>query len=248
MSFQNKFRNALDNVDFSPDFQEKTLALLQQKDASPAALKRVWKVVLAAACITAFLVCSALALSALLSAQDVADRLETNVVFSDEENAAARQTVTDGQYRMTLLGQTSGQELWSINGADVQKDRSYFVVALERTDGTPLNAAEFDICLSPLVEGFAPYQVSVYTLSGSVQTCAQDGILYYLLDVDCVEVFADHTVYLAAFEKNDLFGSFENSAHIAYRADYDGFRALFTLPLDPAKADPQAVEKILNFE
>ena len=246
MSFQNDFRSALDTIPFDPEFQQKTLNKVQNADRSAASPKRFWKAALAAACITAFLVCSALALSALLSAQDVADRLETNVVFSDSETA--RQVVTDGKYRMTLLGQTIGQELWQIDGADVQKDRSYFVVALERTDGTPLNASELDVYLSPLVEGYAPYKVSIYTLSGSLQTCAQDGVLYYLLDVDAVGVFADHTVYLAAFEKNDLFGAFENSPRIAYRAEYDGFRALFKLPLDPAAADPNAVEQLLNAE
>ena len=62
-------------------------------------------------------------------------------------------------------------------------------------------------------------------------------------------MFADRTVYLAFYEDGfapsaEKFTMAEDGS-IAFAGDYEGAHALFTLPLDPALADPAAAETMV---
>ena len=76
-----------------------------------------------------------------------------------------------------------------------------------------------------------------------------DGVVYYLLDTQSLEMFADHTVYLAFYQgflpSRELFSMAEDGS-IAFAEGITGPHALFTLPLDESKADPAAVEDFLE--
>ena len=71
----------------------------------------------------------------------------------------------------------------------------------------------------------------------------QDGQAYYLMDTQSVEMFADHTVYLAVYQgfvpSYSMFSAAEDGT-LAMREDVVG--CMFTLPLDVNKADPEAVD------
>ena len=62
-------------------------------------------------------------------------------------------------------------------------------------------------------------------------------------------MFADHTVYMAFYEglapNNNIF-YVNDDGTIRFCDDFTGVHALFTLPLDSAKADPAAVADFLE--
>ena len=146
------------------------------------------------------------------------------------------------------MGLVSGEGLSRVENLPngVARDKTYAVLAYARTDGTAIEEDVPDLTVSPLVEGHAPWQLNAWTLDGGTCTFAQDGTLYYLFECDNVEIFADHTVYLAVYPGThtppsaELFGFDEKTGAITPKGD----TALFSLPLDPAKADPQKAQAL----
>lgn len=152
------------------------------------------------------------------------------------------ETQSYGDYRVTLLSIISGEMLSEYphcsNGATAA-DRTYAVVAIENADGVP--APEFFV--SPLIGGYNPAFYNIAGMSGNYTDMAEDGILYRLLECDNVEIFADHDLYLCVSE-----GMFYNKEAYCYdgltgkisrNEEYEGLNALFGLPVDTAKANPE---------
>ena len=97
--------------------------------------------------------------------------------------------------------------------------------------------------------GCSPAAVNNWTLGAFASGFAENGAYYYLLDTESIEMFADRTVYMAFYDggvpKNTIFTVNEDGT-IDFCGDFTGVQALFELPLDPAKADPAAVEAFLE--
>ena len=251
------YKKAVDTISFSPDFQERTEAMLcrrsQESKKEMQKMKFLKRPVIIAA-IIALLTVSASAVALRLSASEVAENFGQHTLaraFEDNNAVAVNETVESGDYAITLLGLTSGANLDDLN-VDVDVTHTYAVVALERLDGTPLEQGSLTFMehtVTPLVSGYAPWAVNNWTLHASATGSAVDGAYYFLLDAGELGVFADHTVYLAYYEGGrapsaELF-TFAEDGSIAFAEGYEGAHALFTLPLDPALADPAAAEAIV---
>ena len=246
------YRAQVDAVSFSPDFQDRTMARLKTlaREKEKQAMKKAnWRTGFVAAAAAALLIVSAYAAVTLLGPKDVAREAGKETLaaaFESESAIEVNETKTVGDYKVTLMGLVSGEGLNRVENLPngVTRDKTYAVLAYTRTDGTAITEDVPDLTVSPLVEGYAPWVVNAWTLSGGTSTFAQDGVLYYLFECDNVEPFADRTVYLAVYPGTHIPPSTENFAisdegHISVA---DGSEAvLFTLPLDPAKADPQKV-------
>ena len=102
-------------------------------------------------------------------------------------------------------------------------------------------------CATPT--GYSPMAVNNWTLGAQANCIDRDGVVYYLLDTQSLEIFADHTVYLAFYQgflpSRELFSMAEDGS-IAFAEGITGPHALFTLPLDESKADPAAVDDFLE--
>ena len=171
--------------------------------------------------------------------------------FNGPDAITINETVESGDFSITLLGLVSGRNLDTLN-PDLETDHTYSVLALRRLDGEPLENETFDFMqytMTPLVAGTSPAAVNNWTLDAGAGGMAKDGVYYYLLDTQSIEMFADRTVYMAFYEgsapNNTIFTVAEDGT-IAFAEDFAGVHALFTLPLDPAKADPAAVEDFLR--
>lgn len=203
--------------------------------------------VLAAA--AAALTISAYAAVLWLSPTQVAEHIgapRLAAAFAREDAQNLNETVQAGDYSVTLAGLVSGKGLtdWEEN---MDLSHTYVVVSIQRTDGTPLDK-DFDFTghsLTPLVSGYTPWSVNNWTLGCGLTGFAQDGIYYYLLDVKNLEIFADHTIYLAFYEggapSQEIFSMAEDGT-ISFAETYKGPHALFTLSLDQSLADPAAVQ------
>lgn len=257
----NDYRKAVDALPLSGDFQERTEELVRrtakivklEKECISVKKKGFVKAVSIAAAV-ALLTISAYAASRLLSPAQVAD-IHGNAAlaqaFESEDAVKLNQSVQTEKLCVTLAGLVSGENLseWT-DQAD--QSRTYAVMILESLDGTPLDIDDFSITeytFTPLVAGFTPWSVNNWTLDAGVSLLERDGALYYLLDTRNIEMFADHTVYMAFYQGRlpdpDIFTMTEDGT-ISFAESFEGPQALFTLPLDESKADPAAVEKFMD--
>ena len=256
----NDYRKAFDELSFSADFQERTADLLRnrardlEKERTNMTISKTKKIaVLAAACI-ALLAVSVSAAYAWLTPAQVAEEHDQPLLAEAFEGPGAieiNETVESGDFSITLLGLVSGRNLDVLN-QDLEKDHTYSVLALRRLDGEPLENETFDFggyVMTPLVAGCSPAAVNNWTLEAFAQGFAKDGAYYYLLDTQSIEMFADRTVYMAFYEgfvPNNTIFTVADDGTIAFCDDFTGIHALFTLPLDSAKADPAAAEAFLK--
>lgn len=216
--------------------------------------KRGFYRILAVAAAVAMLTVSAYTASRWLSPAQVADMVGNPALsraFEGENAVKMNQSVQTGDLSVTLAGMVSGKNLsdWT---DEADQSRTYAVMILESLDGTALNVENFPLgqyTFTPLVAGFTPWSVNSWTLDTGVSLLEQDGVLYYLLDVQNLEMFADHTVYVAFYQgaspSLDYFVMAEDGT-ISFAEKFEGPRALFTLPLEQSKADPAAVEQFMD--
>lgn len=250
------YRSAVDSVSFSADFEQRTIQQLRRAVEQPEKKenypmkKRSVKTLVLAACLAAALVISAAAAVFLLSPKDVANRLSDPALaaaFESESAVVVDKSVESEGYRFNLAGMVSGSGL-SEFATDVDESHTYAVLSIARTDGTPIEETTSGLAITPLVSGFSPRQVNAWTLGGGYISFVENGVAYYLFDCKDLSLFADHTIYLAVYEGfapgPDTFDMAEDGS-ISFTDKVEGPRALFTVPLDSAGADPAAAERFL---
>ena len=256
---QEDYRKAFDELSFSAGFQERTADLLrtrarelekERKDMTFGKTKKL--AVLIAACMALLAVSVSAAVVWLTPAQVAQEQGQPLLAeaFEGPDAISIDETVESGELSITLLGLVSGRNLDTMN-PDLEKDHTYSVLALRRLDGEPLTEEDHDFSaytMTPLAAGCSPAAVNSWTLNAGASGMAKDGVYYYLLDTQSIEMFADRTVYMAFYEgfvpSNEIFTVAEDGT-IAFADDFTGVHALFTLPLDPAKADPAAADAFL---
>ena len=245
------YRAAFDAVDFSADFEERTLQKLaaarqtSEKEQNKMSMNRMKKTVLLTAAAVALLAVTVSAAVLWLSPAQVADRVEEPLLaeaFQGDDAIVLDESVTAGDYQITLAGMVSGEDLsvpTDYNG-EIINDRTYAVFRVARADGEPLTDYP-NLSYSPLVDGYHVRCVNAWTLGTTTQQFIEDGVVYCLFDCRNLEIFADHPVRFAIYEggvpNTDLFSMAEDGT-ISLREGVVG--ALFTLPLDESKADPAA--------
>lgn len=256
-----KYREAIDQLSFSEDFEARTIELLRQK-AQPATgkekrtMKRkvFWRAAIAV-CLVAVLTVSAAAAGWFLP-REIDSRMAH--AFEKEGAVEINKTAEWGDYTITLLGMTHNEGVTDDQGMSVWTDgkyssRTYAVLSVKHTDGTPVEEGELNMpgCeVTPLISGYEPWVVNEGTLDSVSSMSLEDGTVYFSIDTEGLEKFADRTVYLAFYRgettpSSKIFTMAEDGS-IAFRKDYDDIHALFTLPLDKSKADPELAEKRLE--
>ena len=198
-----------------------------------------------------------------LSAQAVSDEMENAKLadaFLSEDAVLINESQSFGGYRVTLLGMVSGENLsqyYYFNGESNSPltNRTYAVTAIENADGTPLPDTaddaygELDFFVSPLIKGLNPVYYNATSMHGGYTELWENGVLYRLVECDNVEIFADRGLYLCVSE-----GSFYNmkayqydgeTGELSRNEEYMGLNALFELPVDADKADPEKAEEYL---
>lgn len=252
------YRAAFDGIQFRKSFQRDTVNRLlgeaegqheKERSCMKTSLK---KTSLLVAVLVLALAVTAAAAVILLRPSQVAEAVGNDALaaaFDSDGAILLNQTKESGTYRFTLSGMVSGAGLSGLcDEADVT--HSYVVAAVARTDGKAMTQEEgFALTITPLVAGQAPWEVNAWTLGGSYSSFIQEGVCYYIYEYDCLEMFAGSTVYLAAYEGfspgTDMFQVSQDGS-IAFQDSFTAPHALFTLPLDTAKADPAAVSAFLD--
>lgn len=171
----------------------------------------------------------------------------------DKEGSEVLQTIKDGSYQVTYLGNVTGESISDRTGSawELHPDRIYVAVAIEKTDGTPMNDEDGgNMFVSPLIQGLTPWVYNIVTMNGSYMEKILDGILYRIIECDNIEVFADKKLYLAisdtVFFDIEAYQYDKNTGDITAKEVYDGTNILFDLMLDSSKADPVKAKEYLN--
>lgn len=182
-----------------------------------------------------------------MTAQQTAKELgseELSTYFKDSDVVAVKK---DGDYRFRYLGNASATLKESFLEEKDTKT-TYVALAVDRLDGKPMTEDE-EFVASPLIQGLDPIKYNVYTMGGGAVCKMKDGVLYMIMSVNSIEMFADKEVYLAVTKGVDYADGYqydEQSGKISAKDDFDGINVLFTLEMDEKKADKAAQEEYLK--
>lgn len=195
-------------------------------------------------------------------AQEAGDRKLADA-FSGGDAVFIGETQSFGGYDVTLLGLVSGESLSEYPRSRQEEgenrilpDRTYAVAAIANSDGSPMPSTweeaygELDFFVSPLMEGYHPAFYNAASMGGNYTEIWEEGVLYRLVECDNVEIFADRELYFCicdgSFFNRDAYLYDKETGEISRNEAYGGLNALFTLPIDSAKADPEKAAAYLG--
>lgn len=225
--------------------------------------KRIPAAVAAAVCVVLLGSMTAVAARRYFSPAEIATEFENETLakaFSGEGAVLVNETQESGGYRITLLGSVAGKNLSDYMITDdkgmVEEDKIYTVVAIERADGTPMpdtSSDDYDkepLYVSHYIRGLDPNVYSLQSMGGGYSTAVRDGVMYRMVEMDNIEMFADKGIYVGVssgtFYDSAAYRFDEGSGEISPNTGYQGVNALFTLPVDKSKADSAAAEAYLK--
>lgn len=248
--------------DFVPDDILNQSILRQAKENEKMKRNLIMHPRAAAAAIAGVLIISSAsvyAVSHYLTPSQVAERLQEDdrlaAAFEGEDAVWVNETQNTAGYDVTFLGIVTGKDFVNAAAdadltAKIEKEKTYAVTAISHSDGSPMPSTTDDdyrtFCVSPLIHGKTFQEANNGILNAGVSSFVYEGIQYELLECDNLEIFADRGVSLGvvenfgeeidAFQYHPAFGTYSRNE------DYDKINALFELPLDLSKADPEAAE------
>lgn len=254
-----------------PDAELNDRILLEVKERRDMAGKRknvrrrIPAAAIAAACILILCSGTALAVYKYLTPAQVAEETENDALqdaFSGNDAILVNETQESGGFRITLLGSVAGKNISNFipvddnTGKVENDDKIYTVVAIERADGAQMPDTGTDaygdtsFYVSHYVHGLDPNQYSIMSMGGNYTEFVKDGIMYRLLEMDNIEMFADRGIYVGVnsggFYDSAAYNYDANTGEMSRNENYTGVNALFRLPVDSAKADPAAAEEYLR--
>lgn len=219
-------------------------------------------VILAAVLVLAFGSITAMAAYHYLSPANVAVELEDNELekaFLGKDAVLVNETQKCGDYYITLLGSVAGKNIsdYFIENTDgINAGRIYTVVAIERADGVPMpdtSSEEYGkepFYVSHYIRGLDPKKYSIMSMGGGYTEFVKDGIMYHVLDMENIEMFADKGIYVGVssgiFYDTEAYIYDENTGVMIPNETFDGVNALFILPVDESKADSVSAQKYLE--
>lgn len=215
----NNYRKSMKNLNFDPDFSEKTIRLLNSytdtvvSETKQSPVRKYGRILLVAAALTAVLTPVAFAAVQLLTPSQVANHFDDEKLadaFESDKALIVNEEKTVGEYTITLSGVVSGVDVADILGEeDAVSD--YVVVAVRYTDGRAIVQDEtwesdpiFRFTVSPYVHGRTPSEVNLFSLESRASKCVVGNVLYILLETDKLEAFYDTTLYLGVVESDTM--------------------------------------------
>lgn len=227
--------------------------------------RRKWQAALLAAAFCCLCAGGVAATARLLSPGQAARQMQEEALatlFAGDGAVCVEQTRKAGDYTVTLLGLTRGENAtayWSSDwqGENPAPDRSYAVLAVAKSDGSPmapLDGEQPDVTLSnsivsPLLAApdCALMDYNIFTMNGARHDLVADGVRYILVETDDLQPFADKDPQLAVVFNStagisDLLSGYAQDAVTGAITPKEGLEdrcLLFDLPLDASKADPE---------
>lgn len=251
-----QYKQAMDQVQFSKNFEEATIKKLalaetgKEKMRTPGKLRLLKSAAIVAAIIVVFTF-GAQAISQMLSAQEVAEitgNEQLAKAFRSGGAKAVNETHTLGDYQVTLLGLANGKGLSQLSG-DVDKDKSYIVLAASKLDGSPYGMIRLDegepfdpenlpkstdtlFTSVLLVSGVAPDATGLD--AATVLYFMDSNTVYFLLESDNLKQFSGKKIQLAVYDQSlggpdsEIFVT-DSLGDYAFAESIDALHTMFTL-------------------
>ncbi len=258
MSFKEKYKNEMDSVTFSSDYEIRFTDVLKSTEdiKSVKIIRKRKTLTLIAAIISMFVILSVstVAEPSQHSPDATTVQFQNSVTdFEDRWKKGKKLPYESGdeKYAFTLLGIASGAFLDNCDGFSADGNKDYFVTAIRGHDGTDLSLknSEFPIKITPLIYGREPSETNSFTLCEDVRITEKSGVIYYLFDTSFLENFAGRILCFAAYEgdspTSEIFTMKENGI-IAFNENYKGFGRIFELPRDISETYPKIAEEMLS--
>lgn len=253
-------KNALTPKD-TPHERLNNQVLWKVKERESMSSKKRISAAIIVTCVVLLSSATAMAAYHYLSPAQVAEELDDNALNKAflSDDVLVNETQEIGDYRVTLLGSAAGKNIsdyLSTENGIPKDDRIYTVIAIEYADGTPMPATDSDgygkesFYVSHYIHGLDPNQYSIMTMGGGYSAFVRDGIQYRILEMDNIEIFADRGIYVGV-TASDFYDSAAYiydgmSGDISRNPDYAGLNALFELPINKSKGNPEAAQKYLK--
>lgn len=177
--------------------------------------------------------------------------------FKSEDSVSINETQTTLDYKITLLGILSGEDLIKNMSEEsrenlltgLMENMTYVVYAMEHADGTPVDKedpSEFcsNLLASEMIGGREPayyeeFDVANYVGSGIYE----NGMIYWIRSVKNLDMYADRGVYLGIVEDGKYEKAYkldEETGEIVKNPECTDLNAvLFKLPIPADKADAE---------
>ena len=244
---KNVYKRMMDQAVPSADLIQRTKRkMIKEK---PVMIKRSLKTAVIAAALVMMVAGTAFAAWHLLTPGEVAEQLghpTLSAAFNSENAINLNASQTAGGYIFTLMSIVSGDDISDQRvyaEAEVLRDRTYAVVAIQKEDGSPMDFDEF-FFIRPFIRGIMPWH---FGLSGGGNAAIIDGVKYVLVEFDDMTIFADRGVYIGINSGWDYVNAFIfEETRIRPNPDFDGVNILFEIPLDVSLADPAKAQELLD--
>ena len=151
MNFKDQYVKDINKVSFSSSFNAETVTMMvsakKRKEDAHIRKAKIIKTAIIAAVITALISMSAVAVSMLLSAGEVADVMGQHKLAALFQSSNFQiQTVENEKYSVSFLGLVSGENFDGIKDLSVENEKSYAVYSVSTVDGTPLDLIDCTRC------------------------------------------------------------------------------------------------------
>lgn len=198
----------------------------------------------------------------LLNPSQVASGIENKKLASAFQGSDAlfiNETQSFQDYEVTLLGYTAGKNMSDTIPADLAKDEIYAVLALKHTGDAPMpeygteEYARLTFFPSFYIQGLDPLRYNLDGMNGWYTSCVKNGVSYYIVAMSNIEIFADKDIYVGLCSAGrdgdynpDAYTFHKKTGAITRSKTFSGVNALFVLPVDKNKADPEKAKKFMN--
>ena len=261
MNFKEKYKNEMDALPFSSDYEIRLTDALKntaplKKTAFIRPKKKIIRLLAAIISIIVILSVSTVAEPSMSPPEELDEVFQKST--SGWENRWKRRrtfpmtfSCEDVAYEdisPTILGIASGKFLNEYEGFSADEAKDYFVVALYDREGYLTLENDLGIKISPFIFGREPWEVNSSTLCTDMRVTAKNGVIYYLFDTGFLERFKGKTIYFAAYEGDspteEIF-TVKKNGEIAFNESFKGFHAIHYLPLDLTDTHPEIAEEML---
>ncbi len=253
-------KNALSS-NFEPESKLNTKIMKKARENEVRNIRKIkMSAILVACCVLLCFSIVSFAAWRYLTPKEIAVGLGNELLASAFESSDAilmNETQAYDDYTVTLLGAISGGNLSGFcEDGQLVSERTYVVVGISKTDGTPMpktsddDYGEIPFFVSPMIQGLNPWQFNIVTMNGGYVDVVSDGIMYRIIECDNIELFADRILYLAVcntdFYNQAAYIYDKKTGIISVNEIYEGMNLLFNLPLDQRKADKIKAEQYLK--
>ena len=257
MNFKEKYKNEMDSLSFSLDYEVRLTERLKKgekkKTAAVINKKKIFSLI--AAVISAITILSVITVAepSQHSPDATTVKFQTSVTdFEDRWKKSKKFPYESGdeESAFTVLGITSGSFLNKCDGFSADANREYFISAIRGRDGIDLTlkGGEFPIKITPLIYGREPWETNSSTLCEDVIINEKNGVIYYLFDTSFLDRFEGRIICFACYEgesPTSEFFTMEENGVITYSKNYKSFGRIIEMPLDMSDTHPEIAEEIL---